>query len=234
MNNAKLITAFTAIQQLASVTRYSKDKIVNRESVLEHTGFVAFFAYVLGQHLSEYHDEHEIDFGLLLSRAVVHDWDEIFVGDIPRITKYASPEILNEFKTLELESIRKLSVMLGLPTQNLIDHWSLSKDEDDVEGLVVRIADLIAVVYKCWQEIELFGNYSIVRIVFELRGQVMPKVRDKIANAAFLHASSRAYLLTLMLTCNELMFKLEMACNRVSTDARDALVTFNVVKGEPT
>lgn len=215
----KLIVAFTAIQQLASVTRYSKDTIINKESVLEHTGFVAVFSYLLAKQLKQ-----DVDIGKLLSRAVVHDLDEIFTGDIPRITKYSSADILKAFKQVEETSIGKLSYVLGV---ELLDTWQESK-ANDLEGLLMRITDMVAVVYKCWQEIELFGNYSIVRIVFELRKQVIPKVRTYVRESNHTDDNTFAVLTGLLDACNEIMYKLEMSCQRVSSEARDALVTFNV------
>lgn len=175
MQMKNIMTAFAAVQQLASITRYSKDAIVNKESVLEHTGFVCLFSYVMADHMRGISN---IDISKLLARAVVHDLDEIFVGDIPRITKYATPEMTQQFKELERVAIKRLTDVLDL-SLGPATHW-LDAKSNDIEGFVIRAADMAAVVYKTWQETELSGNNAVVRIAFELYTKVIPAFASRV------------------------------------------------------
>lgn len=155
---------FSALSAAEAATRFSRDEIVDKESVLLHTGWVASFCLLAAKEI-EQNNIAFIDYGKLLQGAIVHDFDEIGTGDIPRITKYADPIALAKFREIEERSVRALEGFLGI--SNLFELWAKAKD-DSVEGKIVRIADIAAVVYKVQMEIIHKNNYSFYRVSVEL------------------------------------------------------------------
>jgi hypothetical protein len=103
--------------------------------------------------------------------------DEVITGDIPRPTKYSSPEAISLFKKFELLGMKTLLDNLGYHTVpleesspekvrlerirvELIENWSNAKVGR--EGLVVALADLAAVAYKIWEEVIIRSNLALL------------------------------------------------------------------------
>ena len=225
---ADMMKSFAAVQQLGSITRFSKDRIVNAETVLEHTGFVCLMAYIIGRHMRD----SAIDWAKLLRRATVHDMDEIYTGDVARVTKYSSPEMSALFRNIENQSIRKLNELLGFADNEMCDDWMFAKD-GDLEGTIIRAADLIAVVYKSWQEIELSGNLSVVRIAKELSGNVIPQFARRVADGN-LNEHQKKFFKDMATNMQDVAWHLQEICERtVSKSVREALVQFNTPETKP-
>lgn len=221
----ELMMAFAAIQQMSAITRYSKDSLVTKESVLEHTGWVCFFSYVLARKLLWANVINDIDWGDLYRKSVAHDIDEILTGDVPRVTKYSSPHMASLFKDLEAGSVKRIGRMLQVNDEELYADWEFSKDQT-LEGNLVAMADVLAVVYKCWQEVELFGNTSVVRILIELSEGVLPKLVSRLSEVPF--GQLRTYLLNVVGSASAIVSRLELNCgDRMSNSARQSLISFN-------
>jgi 5'-deoxynucleotidase YfbR-like HD superfamily hydrolase len=99
-----------------------------------------------------------------MMRAVVHDMDEIITGDIVRPTKYASPEILVILKKLEEDSIGKVIERFDLPVRWEED-WRQAK-KDNV-GMLLKVADTLAVVMTCYREVTLYSNNQFIKVAEE-------------------------------------------------------------------
>src|SRR5262245_28190136 len=102
---------FNLVSGLSGVQRFSMLKMVHKDTVLEHTGMMACFAFALGTRLNLL-PGYRFNMGLLLAKATVHDWDECFTGDIARPTKYFSTTLRNELMALEIQGIDHLADML--------------------------------------------------------------------------------------------------------------------------
>ena len=142
--------------QLASIDRYSQTRLMNPESVLEHTGFVCFCSLMIGKELERAGEV--IDFGELMIKATVHDLEEVVTGDIACPTKYWDDRITREIKRVEREAGRKVLYDID-PSGELFTFWDTSKH--DKEGFIVSLADKLAVVYKVNQEAMEFSNQTI-------------------------------------------------------------------------
>jgi 5'-deoxynucleotidase YfbR-like HD superfamily hydrolase len=143
--------------------------MTHRESVLEHTGFAGLFALFIAKRLdkdvlSQNQDFIGLDFGELLTRALVHDIDETILGDISRTTKYYAPEIKEMFSKIESESVIDLTKFIGVDIDKA---WSRAKDAT-LEGYILKLTDLAAVVYIVWREVTLLGNLSMLRVAEEV------------------------------------------------------------------
>jgi len=151
---------FTIAFQLSSVSRYSRDHLLKPESVLEHIGFCTVYGVLLAGRLER--EGLQIHTGRLLMKIATHDMDEAILGDIPRTTKYFSKEIRNSFKAVEEETIERLDDWLE---SRLKGFWLTAKH--GLEGEILKVVDMAAVVYKNWTEVVLLRNRSFLRVCVE-------------------------------------------------------------------
>lgn len=156
----KVKKKFTIAFQLSSVSRFSRDYMTKQENVLEHIGFCSFYSVLLAQELARMNVK--LDYKKLLTSIAVHDLDESILGDIPRTTKYFNDAVREEFKEIEKETIVRLENWLGA---DLVEPWMSAKD--GIEGQILKVTDIAAVVYKNWAEIEFLGNRSFLRVCVE-------------------------------------------------------------------
>ena len=143
------------IKRLSYVTRWSKMRCINEESVLEHTGFVAVYSLYLAY-------KYGADIGDTLERAVVHDLEEIETGDIPTPTKYSSPEMTECMDRFARISANKISIEAF--NGKMYHPWQTAKDKSTKAGMIVSIADAAAIVYKIRQEVSL-GNKEFLKYI---------------------------------------------------------------------
>ena len=156
-----IIKLFNISQSMAATKRYSQLHLLREESVLEHTGFVCLFTYLLCEELNFVKEEKVFNTGLALEGAVVHDIDEVVTGDIPRPTKYYSKSSAKIFHKIAEQGIEQIVNELCLSNpSNVRNRWAFAKEGR--EGIVVALADLSSVVYKIWEEVILLGNKKLV------------------------------------------------------------------------
>ena len=163
------LDVFSFMQTLHAVKRYSRDEMKHQESVLEHTGCVVTYSLILAKKIERLLPV-KVNYSDLLTKAVVHDWDEVGTGDIPRTTKYASDVALSAIKVLEEESVRTIERYLNLKDM-IVPVWMDSKD-NTLEGQIVKIADMSSVVYCIWHQIVRRSNFSFLRVSLEAQGQI--------------------------------------------------------------
>jgi 5'-deoxynucleotidase YfbR-like HD superfamily hydrolase len=184
-----LIKMFSMAQAMASLARFSQTRLMAPENVLQHTGFVALTSYFMGLELNSVARTRSeaIPVSDLLARALVHDLEEIAVGDIARPTKYHSEETEAIFHKLKEIAIRKVVTDLHLPppcrTAVLQTH-ELAKEGR--AGFIVDLADKAAVLYKLWDECLLRNNHTVIKIAVGLQdGQFLPMLRERMQHLEF-------------------------------------------------
>lgn len=160
------------LQQFTNISRYSRDHMAQRENDMEHTGFMVLFCYIVALKMKD--RGYSLDLGLLLSKAAIHDFEEMMTGDIIRTTKHASADIRHGIKGVEAQAIGYIQRFLGVDFQ---ETWQTSKC-CDLEGELVSLADVAAVVHKCMVEISMYGNRSFMRVLEEVT-EVCSKMHDR-------------------------------------------------------
>jgi 5'-deoxynucleotidase YfbR-like HD superfamily hydrolase len=160
---SSLTKKFTIAFQLSSVSRFSRDYMQKGENVLEHIGFCTFYSTMLANEIERY--GVQLDYKKLFLAVAAHDLDESILGDIPRTTKYFNDSVREEFKTIEQDTIHRLDTWLG---SQFAGPWKTAKD--GIEGEILKVTDIAAVVYKNWAEIEFLGNRSFLRVCVETNG----------------------------------------------------------------
>lgn len=202
MDQTTLTASFGIIAQADAINRYSRDKTTVNETVLQHTGWIATWVLFAAESLQQTADYCQIDYGKLLRRAVCHDLDEIGTGDIPRTTKYASPSLRSALGELEAQVPEWIEKSLGLDPGTVYHDWNEAKDVSR-EGLLIKFADLAAVVYKCWDEIIRHSNYAFARVAQEIEGYLATMDRSMIGLE--LHNSERLWFLNLHRSLSEMV-----------------------------
>lgn len=164
--------------RLASLRRFSMEHLTQPESVLEHTGFVALVSLWLVTELNA--RGLDADVGTVLSRAVCHDLDELVTGDIPRPTKYSTPAAAALFDEIKRTAMDKVW-QFAMPDFAFADAIRSCHDvaKEDYQGLIVAVADMLAVVYVVWREVILRGNLGLVRQALTVRHQ-LDKITERI------------------------------------------------------
>ena len=143
--------------RLANMDRFSQTRLINPESVLEHTGYVCFFSAVVAQQLISL-GEPDINLSSIMMKSALHDVEEVETGDIPNPTKYANKAITEALYGVSEDAAKMIFEKLDT-SGILFDYWTEAKDGKS--GFIVKLADRMAIVYKAHQEIELFGNNTL-------------------------------------------------------------------------
>jgi putative hydrolase of HD superfamily len=126
------------------VHRWSTFHTLHKESVAEHSFFVAFYVLVIGNWVNK--NGSRVNTKQALERALVHDLDEAYSGDFIRSFKHSSPELKfaldNAARSFHKQICEKL--VPGTLAQNLHTAWVKAKD-DTPEGKLVAFCDFLSV-----------------------------------------------------------------------------------------
>lgn len=144
------------------VHRFSGECIHHRESVAEHMWLNAFFSLCIAREIEAQGWRDVIDYGKLMQRAVLHDVEELFTGDLTRDIKYGGDGSIKEyFDKLGGEVVEIMQKRLGV---QFAIYWCEAKTHD-LEGVIVALADFLCVTAFCLRE-SRSGNRTI-RTVLE-------------------------------------------------------------------
>lgn len=155
------------ITRLRFITRFSNCPRMHDESVAEHSFYTSFFVFLIVSALR--YQGMDVDLGLALGKALMHDVDECFSGDFIRMFKHHSPALKAEIDNTCKELTKNLAgeLVIGAPLASQVyDYWAYAKH--GTEGKVVAFADFLSVVSYVVQEIES-GNHRMLQQVGELR-----------------------------------------------------------------
>jgi putative hydrolase of HD superfamily len=132
------------VDSLRNLVRYQSAPRVSTETVAEHSYFVA--AYVL-----KLHNYYEFDLKKALSMAILHDYAEVFISDVPHPIKKQFPLIEEELNRAEH------SIVCDHISEEFADWLDEFNKTSTVEGCIVALADILSVISYARYEIGL-GN----------------------------------------------------------------------------
>lgn len=133
------------LYHLKNVVRYSTRTKINKESVAEHSFYVALFAVIICDRLNLGHDEIR----RCLTKAILHDMPESELNDITHDVK-VKLHLYEYLEKYENEYFEK----------NFPKHAALMKRKDEtIESVIVDIADVLSVKQYTLNELRL-GNQS--------------------------------------------------------------------------
>jgi len=156
------ISEFILNRRLAQIKRYHSTPMHQNETVAEHSFYVTIIARALCGLLEE--KGEKIDKLEVMEKALVHDMEEMFSGDIAQPFKHADPELKKLIHKLNENSVDM--AFEGLPI-DLAKHfkyiWSDYNKENKIEDTIVKIADKLSLISYCLEQIKL-GN----RFMFDI------------------------------------------------------------------
>jgi len=156
--------------QLRYVIRYATSRRHHHENVAEHQFFTAFFTLIIGLHL-DYKDKFDI--GTAVIRALIHDVEEHYTGDIIRPVKHKSKNVVQSINKTGYEFCLKFFTSItqySSAAHKLFAQWEHAKD-GTIEGRIVKFADFLSVISYLNQEIRS-GNSLAMENVTELKQYV--------------------------------------------------------------
>lgn len=160
------------------INRWSLMHCQQRESVLEHSAVVSLLAMLVGEIAKSM--GKDVDLGVMMSHAIVHDVSEVLTGDVVTPVKKATQTLASEFANLEQEAERKL--------MNTLPEWLRPSIETyfapgGYEQKLVKGCDVYAAYLKCKLEIA-GGNITEFQDAFEQICVTLEQVKVEMAEIA--------------------------------------------------
>jgi len=199
------------MSRLASLQRFSMERLANRESVLEHLGQVVLTSLMLASEIRNRDSKVRIDLFTVMARAAVHDTEEVITGDIARPTKYASRETQEMFRKLSASAVEDIASELssradlpGFASVMRANHRNAKGA--GIEGCVVALADILAVVTKVWEEVILRNSGAMIRQAHTARKQLVAyqkRINDEVDRDSPTHAFLSRVVVEALLIADE-------------------------------
>lgn len=139
------------IMNLGEIIRYNNRAKIRKENVSEHAFYVSTNVIKI---CSIFNIDRNIKLEAL-EMAVVHDIPEVFLGDVPYITKRDNPEVAEALEIAEKQQLKQ-----HMPEfYDAYIRYVEGLKENKLEAVIVKLADVISVLQYSNNEIEL-GNSS--------------------------------------------------------------------------
>ena|SRR3990167_5520086 len=163
LNFTELLTGLP--NQLRYIKRFSNCRAVVTENVAEHSYYVALISMFIAEMLN-LSPEEKYD---VLRKAIIHDFEELFTGDIIHNVKHTSNEVNTGIHSMAasqfLSLIHKLT---GGDAYGLLIFGSwLSAKDSSIAGRIVSFADYASAVAYVYEEV-MGGNIFMLRNVDDL------------------------------------------------------------------
>lgn len=225
MNKSKFVNlTFNPIMKMNEIKRYASVYQQVEENLAEHTTEIMMLSYMISQILTRVYSE-KIDTGVLLTKCLFHDVDEVVTGDIPRNTKYGNSTVLLGCRELASDSIKLIEDSLPCDI-TLRDFWKSAKEGK--EGLILSICDMLVVVKKAITEVELHNNLSFLKVVEELENH-LTKMIDNLEVPSEFSDDSVEYLKSLVTEAKNEIVTIRVKYQHVIDKY---LIKENIIEGE--
>lgn len=136
---------------LNSVHRQSTIMTIKEENIAQHTFFVAYYALKISKMLNLSKD-HQAKISV---KALVHDIPEAISSDIPSNIKHRVKNLKETLDELEETTINEYFSEI----KDEFDSLKTSEKEQDIDGIIIKLADVISLVQFLQNEI-ILGNES--------------------------------------------------------------------------
>lgn len=157
------VSQFILNRRLAQVKRYHATPMFQNETVAEHCFYVALIGRAICGILEE--QGLKVQTQTVLEKALIHDIEEMFSGDIIQPFKYSDPSLKKLIDKLNTKSVDQ--AFEGLPKKLKLHFkhlWNEYRDEKTLEDKIVKIADKLSLIAFCLEQIKL-GNKFMLEIL---------------------------------------------------------------------
>lgn len=145
-------------RSLAHVKRFNTKPQHFPESVAEHSFYVAHFVQIICQLLSK--KKIKIDQQKAVNLALIHDVEEGFSGDIINPFKHFNEKVARAIADVNEETISTMfSELPKEAAKEFIDMWHEEQKRETIESQVVKVADSLSLISKCFEEIESGNSF---------------------------------------------------------------------------
>ena len=149
-------------KHLSHVIRYSTVPKISKESVAEHSFFVAFYVDLLCDYAEA--NGVKVDRAKAVSRALMHDAEESISSDLPYNVKHGSKGLLEQIQIINKACMKEmLSCLPKEIAERRYEIWVSAKSKD-IEGQLVEAADSLSLMVYCIQE-KIMGNNAIIPVM---------------------------------------------------------------------
>ena len=141
--------------RLRYVDRFSTCRVMKKESVAEHSFYVAFYSLMITWWCTDQDVPVKLNEYKILSRALLHDIDEAATGDVPRFFKYSDTALKNHLDEVAQKGVAQIAEKLWQAQSGvyaITDIWKNAKD-NTIEGKILEFADFLSVLSYAAEEI---------------------------------------------------------------------------------
>ena len=145
-------------RSLSHVVRFNSTPQQFQESVAEHSFYVAYYTSILVYFLRE--AKVEVNEAHALKIALLHDIEERFSGDILTPFKHYNDDVLHAIRKVNEEMIQL--VFEDLPpklSKEFVGLWNQDIALTTREAQVVKVADKLSLLSKCYEEVKIGNEY---------------------------------------------------------------------------
>ncbi len=154
------ISQFILNRRLAQIKRYHATPLHQNETVAEHSFYVAMIARSLCGLLEE--SGTKVNTLEVVDKALIHDIEEMFSGDIIQPFKHANPRLKKLIGELNTKFVEK--AFEGLPKQmaaHFKNLWAEYHEGRELEDKIVKVADILSLIAYCLEQIKLGNTYMV-------------------------------------------------------------------------
>jgi 5'-deoxynucleotidase YfbR-like HD superfamily hydrolase len=145
-------------RDLAHVIRFNNRPQHFPESVAEHSFYVAYFTLILCNLLEK--RKIKVDTKKALAMALIHDAEESFSGDILNPFKHFNEKVYRAIRDVNRQMVGEMFTDLPPDLRKELVHlWNTENAAKLIEAQVVKAADKLQLLSKCFEEIQAGNNY---------------------------------------------------------------------------
>lgn len=160
----------STIQNMSNIVRYNGRTVHKTENLAEHSYYVAYFVYELG----EMFKLTQTQINKAVKIAICHDIGELYTGDLPHSLKAFSPEIDRLTSLIEEKTIHQ-----NFPTFSKSFH-AFRTEQDEIVSTLVKAADCADVLMYINRERALGNQDTDVLHIYAESSERYIKLLEKL------------------------------------------------------
>lgn len=184
----RLFAFFERLKTMSSIQRFGTLPMIQGENVASHSFNVAILALLT----ADYEENDSIDVEMVLRQALLHDFEETILSDIPHPIKhrFQGGKLGKVLKDIVPDLVRD-EIFKELP-QPLRDRCTRSAlmAKDGVEGRIVAAADAMDILMTSLRELKMGNRYF--HSIFDVGLQLLSQFED-LKFARLFAESARGY-----------------------------------------
>jgi 5'-deoxynucleotidase YfbR-like HD superfamily hydrolase len=160
--------------RLRYIKRFSVSHVQHIENVAEHSYYAALYAMLIGRQIPA------VQIGLLLQKALIHDVDEAFSGDVIRMYHRDGGVLEAAVHARSKTMVSKFCDAVSTDPSDsakLEQMWDTAKDPGNLEGRILAYADFLSVLSYAAQEVDC-GNRRILDHLSDIQEYAKQFTRD--------------------------------------------------------